>query len=102
MAHLVRGLCIAFVLLVPAACVAPPSAPSGRTERSRAELSESLLDLADLFISRYQAVYLKAAIAGEDSPEMRRIRDEAFVEIRVPELAPEGTAPAAPPAKPES
>ena len=59
-------------------------------------------DTDELLKKQAQDEIFRRKVEEETELWLRRIRDEAFVEIRVPELAPEGTAPAAPPAKPES
>lgn len=81
-----------FVLLVSAACAAPHARPPNGADRSRADLSESLLDLADLCISRYQAAYMNAALAAEDPRRLAVLalgRNEAAMNMRALALGPD-------------
>jgi peptidyl-prolyl cis-trans isomerase SurA len=54
-------------------------------------------DTDELLKKQAQDEIFKRKVEEETELWLRRIRDEAYVEIRVPELAPEGTPP--PPAK---
>lgn len=53
-------------------------------------------DTAELLKKQAQDEIFKRKVEEETELWLRRIRDEAYVEIRVPELAPEGQAPATP------
>lgn len=53
-------------------------------------------DTAELLKKQAQDEIFKRKVEEETELWLRRIRDEAYVEIRVPELAPEGQAPTTP------
>ncbi|GAB6047220.1 peptidylprolyl isomerase [Methyloparacoccus murrellii] len=57
-------------------------------------------DTEELLRKQAQDEIFKRKLAEETELWLRRIRDEAYVEYRIPELAPDGTPPP-PPAKPE-
>jgi hypothetical protein len=78
------------IFLVALALVLPACASSQRTaitqqQRTRAELSEDLLDLADLSISRFEAVYLKAVMQEAGSRRLAILavtRNEVTMNVR--------------------
>lgn len=80
-----RWLCISMASIALIGCAAERSAPSEKLERTREELAQSLLDLADLYISRFETAYLKAVFEGVEPRKLAvlaRTRNEVGMNVR--------------------
>jgi hypothetical protein len=85
MATLARWLSISLASIALVACASQHAMPGANTERTREELAQALLDLADLTISRFEAAYLDAAFEGKDPRKLAVLamtRNEVAMNVR--------------------
>lgn len=80
-----RWLCIPLTSIALVACASQHATPMASFERTREELAQALLDLADLTISRFEAAYLDAAFANVEPRKLAVLamtRNEVAMNVR--------------------
>lgn len=80
-----RWLCISLTSIALVACATQHATPIASFERTREELAQALLDLADLTISRFEAAYLKAVFEKAEPHKLAvlaMIRNEVAMNVR--------------------
>jgi hypothetical protein len=85
MATLARWLSISLASIALVACASQHAMPGTNTERTREELAQALLDLADLTISRFESAYMNAAFDGTEPRKLAILamtRNEVAMNVR--------------------
>jgi len=80
-----RWLCISLTSIALVACATQRATPMASSERTREELAQALLDLADLTISRFEAAYLEAAFEKAEPRKLAvlaKTRNEVAMNVR--------------------